>query len=622
MPCEPAPPLTDLDLAALKERYRRERDKRLRPEGEDQYVEVSGDFADYWDVDPYSPPVVRDPICEDTDVVVFGGGFAGLMAASNLRRVGVDNFRIIEFGGDFGGTWYWNRYPGLHCDNEAYCYLPLCEETGYVPRQKYASGPEIFEHCQRIGRHFNLYERALFGTKIESLRWHEPSHRWRLTTNRGDDIRARFVIMCSGPFNRAKLPGIPGIKDYRGHSFHTSRWDYDYTGGGPAGGLSKLADKTVAIIGTGATALQAIPHLAEGAKHLYVFQRTPSAVDVRENRPTDPEWAASLKPGWQVDRQENFNAAVWEGLKPGVDDLVCDGWSEINRNMLDVIDAFRRGDVSLQELNDRREHEDYRYQEKLRRRVDSIVTDRETAEKLKAWYRFNCKRPTFSDDYLPTFNRANVTLIDVSGSPGVERITEKGLIANGVEYPVDCIVYASGFEVTTSIKRRMGIDVVEGRDGLSLYDHWKDGFKTYHGFTTHGFPNQFFTGYTQGGVSVNLTTMLHQQTGHIAYIIAETIKRRAGTVEVSEEAVAYWQGVMAEHRIKTDEFLMECTPGYYNNEGGSVRRSHIGEVYGPGINAFNGLLKDWREDGGMEGMLLDGKAGGRSSSIAGEPVEA
>jgi cyclohexanone monooxygenase len=541
------------------------------------------------------------------------------MAGANLRRAGVDNFRIIEMGGDFGGTWYWNRYPGLQCDNEAYCYLPLLEEVGYMPTEKYAKGPEIYAHCQRIGRHFKLYESALFGTQIRTLRWDEGIKRWRLTTNHDDDIRARFVIMAAGPFNRAKLPGIPGLKTFKGKTFHTSRWDYGYTGGGPEGGMTGLADKRVAIIGTGATAIQCIPHLGRDAKHLYVFQRTPSAVDIRGNRPTDPEWARSLEPGWQDVRQHNFSDAVWDGLAPGVEDLVCDGWTEINRNLTEQRAAMIEGKMSLDAFMTLREFEDYSLMEKIRRRVDTIVTNPETAEKLKAWYRYNCKRPTFHDEYLPTFNWPNVTLVDVSQNRGVDRITEKGLVANGVEYEVDCIVYASGFEVTTSMKRRLGISEITGRNGLSLYDHWKDGFKTFHGFTTHGFPNQFFTGYTQGGVSANLTIMLHQQTGHLAYMIKETLARGAEVIECSQAAQDGWCAIMAEHRLKNDEFLTECTPGYYNNEGGNVRRSHIGEVYGPGINAFNGLLEAWRNQGEMEGMILEGAR--RKSRASAEPAE-
>jgi cyclohexanone monooxygenase len=598
----------EIDLPALRKKYRQERDRRIRPDGEEQYVEVSDRFADFAEVDPYSPQIERDAVSIDIDVAILGGGFAGMMAAAHLSAAGIEDFRIIELGGDFGGTWYWNRYPGAQCDIDSYCYFPLLEETGYMPKEKYAFSPELYEHCQRIGRHFRLYDRALFHTMVRSLRWDENLKRWRVATSRGDDIRARFLIMAAGSFNRPKLPGIPGIESFKGHSFHTSRWDYAYTGGDSTGNLSKLADKRVAIIGTGATAVQCIPHLGRDAGHLYVIQRTPSAVDARNNKPTDPEWVKTLKPGWQAERRDNLHQAVRFGLTADVEDLVCDGWTAINGALAKHVGRHMRGEITTEELEAAREREDYRYQEKLRRRVDATVRDPETREKLKAWYRFNCKRPTFNDDYLDTFNRDNVTLIDVSDTRGVERITRKGFVANDREYEVDCLIYASGFEVTSSIRRRLGIDVIEGRGGRSLYEYWKDGFRTFYGFLADGFPNQFFTGYTQGAVAANLTLMLDHQTQHIAYIIAQALERGATTLEATPEAVDYWQEEMREHRATNDAFFAECTPGYYNNEGGAVRRSYVGEVYAPGVAAFNALLQAWRDKGDLGGLALDGVA--------------
>jgi len=609
MACKVVEAPIDIDIEALKRKYDDERDKRLRPDAEAQYIEVSNEFANYYEVDPWSPHTVRDALSIDIDVAVLGGGFGGLMAGANLRNAGIDEFRIIDFAGDFGGTWYWNRYPGVQCDVESYCYLPLLEETNYVPKEKYSYGPEIYEHCQRIGRRYKLYEKALFGTMVRALRWDESLKRWRIATDMGDDIRSRFLIMAIGSYNRPKLPGIPGITSFKGHTFHTSRWDYGYTGGNTWGGLTKLADKKVAIIGTGATGLQAVPFLGQYARLLYVLQRTPSGVDERGNRPTDPEWARSLQPGWQRERQANFNAVLNEGLPPGVEDQVCDGFTEINRALNDKIAAAARGEISADELNRLREIENFRYMEKVRRRVDRIVQDKETAEKLKAWYKFGCKRPTFNDDYLPTFNRPNVTLIDVSGTQGVERITERGFVADGVEYEVDCIIFASGFEITTEMKRRLGIETIEGRNGLSLYEHWKEGFKTFHGFTTPGFPNQFFTGFTQVGVNANLTTMLYDQLTHICYIIAETMRRGARVVEATREAQESWAKTMREAGYNTAELLADCTPGYYNNEGGKQKRSHLGDVYAAGIYAFNAMLEDWRNKGDMQGLRLEFPSG-------------
>src|ERR1700720_536171 len=253
----------DFDPDALREKYRHERDRRLRPEANDQYVEITADFRHYIDDPHVEPGFTRKPLTDAVDVVIVGGGFGGLLAAARLHESGVNDIRIIEKGGDFGGTWYWNRYPGAQCDIEAYIYLPLLEESGYIPKEKYSFAPEIMEHSRRIGKHFDLYRHACFQTQIKSITWNEEEFRWIITTNRNDCFRARFVVMSNGPLNRPKLPGIPGIDSYKGHTFHTSRWDYNYTGGDTTGNLDKLADKRVAIIGTGATAIQCVPHVGK-----------------------------------------------------------------------------------------------------------------------------------------------------------------------------------------------------------------------------------------------------------------------------------------------------------------------------------------------------------------------
>ena len=319
------------DAEALRAKYREERDKRLRSEGNAQYVGVTGEFAHFLE-DPYVSPVVREPRHDAVDVLVIGGGFAALLTGARLREAGFEDIRFVEKGGDFGGTWYWNRYPGAACDTEAYIYLPLLEETGYVPSEKYAKAPEILAHSRRIAEHYDLYRDALFQTQITELRWHEQDEHWIVSTDRGDRFSARFVCMANGPLNRPKLPGVPGIETFRGHRFHTSRWDYDYTGGNSYGNLHKLADKRVGIIGTGATAVQCVPHVGATAGHLYVFQRTPSSIDVRANRPTDPEWVSTLEPGWQRRRMENFSTLTGGGYAE--EDLVMDGWTEIIGKLL------------------------------------------------------------------------------------------------------------------------------------------------------------------------------------------------------------------------------------------------------------------------------------------------
>src|ERR1700744_3119397 len=419
-----------------------------------------------------------------------------------------------------------------------------------------------------MGNHFDLYDGAIFSTQVETMRWDESGRRWRLITNRGDDIRARFVVMAQGSYNKPKLPGIPGIKEYLapgGHAFHSARWDYDYTGGDANGGLHKLHDKRVALVGTGATGVQLVPHLGRDAQHLFVFQRTPSSVDLRGNEPTDPQWAATLRPGWQEQRKRNFHrwSPLGEGAVFDEPDLGCDFWTELGRNLTARIAAADEPTaLTIEQIMTLREEEDYKVMERLRQRVEELVDDPEAAEALKPYYRFMCKRPCSNDEYLPTFNRPNVTLVDVSESKGVERVTEKGIVATGVDSEVDCIIFASGFEITTDISRRYAIDVVEGRDGLSLFEHWRDGYKSLHGMTSRGFPNQFFTGFIQGGVAGNTTAMLEQQAGTIAYIISEATARRATTVEPSQEAQDSWVATIRETSIDASEFAASCTPGY------------------------------------------------------------
>lgn len=609
--CGPTNTPDDIDIDALREKYAAERAKRLRPEGDRQYLELKGDFADFYEVDPYTTATERDPVIENAEVVILGGGFAGLLAGAYLKKAGVEGVRVIEMAGDFGGVWYWNRFPGIQCDNDAYCYIPLLEELGFMPSKKFADGAEIFQHCRNIGKHFGLYDGALFSTQVRDMRWDESVKRWRIGTDRGDDIRARFVVMAQGSYNRPKLPDIPGIKDFAGHVFHSARWDYDYTGGDATGGLDKLADKRVALVGTGATGVQLVPHLGRDAKQLYVFQRTPSSVDDRKNTPTDPKWAAALQPGWQEERKRNFhNWSPFVGVVFGEPDLVCDFWTELGRNMTARIAASEDpAALSIEQIMAIREEEDFKIMERLRRRIAGIVSDPATAEALKPYYRFMCKRPCSSEEYLSAFNLPNVTLVDVSESKGVERLTEMGIVADGVEYEVDCVIFASGFEISTEISRRYAVDTIEGRDGLSLFEYWHDSYKTLHGITSRGFPNMFFTGFIQGGVSANTTAMFEQQAKHIAYILAEAQKRGATTVEPGQEGQDAWVSTVRELAIDNSAFELTCTPGYYNNEGrggAEGNGSFLGDFYSPGFYAFDEVLQNWRDNGDLAGLELDG----------------
>lgn len=595
----------DFDPQSLHAKYLAERDKRLRADGNDQYVEVKAQFSRYIE-DPYvEPGFTRAPVFDEVDFAIIGGGFGGLLMGARLREAGIERIRMVESAGDFGGTWYWNRYPGAMCDVESYCYLPLLEELGYMPKHKYSFAPEILEHSRNIARHFRLYDDALLQTGVTDLRWDEAHARWWICTNRGDRFSAQYVAMANGPLSRPKLPGIPGINEFKGYTFHTSRWDYRYTGGSSYGDLRGLKNKRVGIIGTGATAVQCIPHLGEAAKQLFVFQRTPSSVDVRNNGPTDPQWAASLQPGWQKRRMENFNILTSGGDQD--EDLVHDGWTDIFRlisgaPVRGVSERLGRR-LSAEERAELTALADYRKMNQVRARVDAIVKDPATAQALKPWYRQFCKRPCFHDEYLQTYNRPNVTLVDTKGK-GVERLTEHGIIANGIEYGLDCLIFATGFEVGTSYTRRAGYDIV-GRAGKTLSQHWAGGLRTLHGLTTDGFPNCFFLGFTQTAITVSIPQALHEQTHHVAHLVTESRKRGHQTLEASADAVAAYVADVRRLARVGETFYAECTPGYYNSEGAAGNRNgFFSEVYGDGPLRFFDVLAQWRDDGKMAGMTL------------------
>jgi cyclohexanone monooxygenase len=590
------------DPDALREKYRQERERRLRPDGNEQYVEVKGRFAHYLD-DPYvAPGFTRAPLTDEVEVVVIGGGFGGLLAGTRLRQAGVEDLRIIDPAGDFGGTWYWNRYPGIACDIESYVYLPLLEEVGYVPKEKYAYGKEILEHSQAIARKFDLYRDVCFQTRVEALRWDEDAARWIITTNRGDRMRARFLCLATGPLNRPKLPGIPGLDQFEGHSFHASRWDYAYTGGNSEGGLTGLRGKRVGIIGTGATAVQIVPHAGEWAEHLYLFQRTPSSIDVKQNPPTDPAWAAALPPGWHQHRMDNFNSLV-SGV-PQAEDLVHDGWTDIITSLLLSMQQEATPDMTPEGIERAVELADFEKMESIRARVASVVRDPATAEALKPYYRQFCKRPCFHNEYLETFNRDNVTLVDTGGQ-GVERITPTGIVANGREYALDCLIYATGFEVGTDYSRRAGFELV-GRGGRSLSAAWAEGVRTMHGMHAHGFPNCFLMNMAQAGFTASFPHILNEQAKHLAYIIKRARDEELQAVEVSAPAEAAWVARCIEKAGAAAGFLENCTPGYYNNEGNTSAQSAQNGFYGGGTGSveFIGILEAWRAADTLEGMEL------------------
>ncbi len=588
------------DPAELRRKYREERNRRLREDGNEQYIEVAGEFSHFLD-DPYAESdFEREPLTDEVEVLVIGGGFGGLLAGARLRQAGIDDVRIIDPASDFGGTWYWNRYPGIACDIESYTYLPLLEEVGTMPKEKYSYGGEILEHSQAIARKFDLYRDVCFQTRVEELRWDEGEARWIVSTNRGDRMRAHYLCLATGPLNRPKLPGIPGIDEFEGHSFHASRWNYEYTGGDSEGNLTGLKGKRVGIIGTGATSVQCVPHAGEWSEHLYVFQRTPSSIDVKINPPTDPEWVASLKPGWHQHRMDNFNALV-SGV-PQPEDLVNDGWTDLIGKLLVSLHKGRSSDMSPEGIAQSVELADFEKMEEIRARVDSIVPVAKIAEALKPYYRQFCKRPCFHNEYLETFNRPNVTLVDTHGN-GVERITKKGVVVDGHEFEVDCLIYASGFEVGTDYSRRGGFQIY-GRGGQSLTEKWSDGIRTLHGMHVHGFPNCFIMSNPQAGFTASFPHLLDQQARHLAYIIQTGLEKGLRKVEASEEGEASWVQQCLDKASNAGDFLENCTPGYYNNEGKTSERSVQNGFYGGGSIEFFKILEDWRAEGDLDGMEL------------------
>ncbi len=592
-----------IDHETLRAKYLVERDKRIRPDGNEQYIEPKGRFAHFLD-DPYVEKTEREPVRDEVTVALIGAGFSGLCVGARLREAGIEDLRLIEGGGDVGGAWYWNRYPGAMCDTAAMIYLPLLEETGHKPTMKYVFAPEIFGHAKRIAEHFGLYENALFSTEVAGLDWNEKISRWIIHTNRGDEIRAKFVTMGPGPLHRPKLPGIPGIETFGGHCFHTSRWDYGYTGGGYTGApMTKLADKRVGIIGTGATAVQCIPPLARDARELYVFQRTPSSIDVRNNHPIEDDFFDVLEPGWQKKWLINFATLQTGGFAD--EDLVKDGWTDIGQRIRDrvVENAQKSGAIPGPELFQQAyEDSDDEKMEEIRARVDAIVEDEATSQALKPWYRQLCKRPCFHDEYLQSYNEPSAHLVDTDGK-GVERIDESGVWVAGVHYDVDCLIFASGFEVGTEYGRRAGFDPV-GRGGVQLSDRWAEGMQSLHGVHVHDFPNLFVVGPAQGANLIsNITHNLTEAGSTIAAVLRHALDRGADEVEVTDEAEQAWVKML---EGSTRSFLgsPDCTPGYYNNEGGPIGpRQRLNQSgYPEGPVAFFEYIDKWRSSGRFEGL--------------------
>lgn len=581
-------------LADIIKRYQEEREIRVRTDSAGQYLRLKDPAADITD-SHQAGNNSRNLVNEDVEVVIVGCGWGGIVAGVELRKAGVENIRMIDKASGFGGVWSWNRYPGVACDTDAYIYMPLLEEMGVMPTANYVSGDEILAHATRVAHRFDLDQNALFETGVTEARWDEDAGRWAVCTDRGDVLRARFLMMAPGSLESPKVPNVPGIGSFLGKSFHSSRWDFEYTGGCSDGHLTNLRDKRVAVVGTGASAVQCIPHLGKWAKNLYVFQRTPSAIDWRDERPTDEAWYKSQELGWQMRRIQNYTSLI--GLEPVEVDLVNDWWTKRQFATLQHL----KPDMSGQEIGDLLQAADIEAGEELRRRVSDIVHNPETAEGLKSWYQRYCKRPCFHDDYLQTFNLSNVTLVHTQGR-GIERVTETGIVANDRHYPVDCIIYSTGFQLG-AYADEPPVSLF-GRDGISLSEKWRDGATTLHGFHIHGFPNFFLISIAQSAWGANLMHMLLEQGRHVAYIIAELMQRGVAVAEVSRTAEAAWVKHHEQLALNIAGVWENCTPSFFNNEGNMTLKALRSGPYGNGVGAFCHQLEQWRATGGLEGLEL------------------
>ncbi|MDT5075559.1 MAG: hypothetical protein QOJ80_196 [Mycobacterium sp.] len=590
------------DPEAVHAKYLAERDKRLVP-GRAAIRDLTRDeYVAGYRADPFTPLTERPPVVDDPEVVIVGGGIAGILAGAHLRKAGVERIRIVDQAGGMGGTWYWNRYPGVMCDVESYQYLPMLEELGYVPTRRYAFGEEIRRHLQAIADRFDLVRDALFHTGVTQTTWDDDGGRWMVRTDRGDEISCRYYVLAVGILNLMKLPAIPGMDDFGGRAFHTARWDYGYTGGGPGEPLTELGDRAVALIGTGASGLQCLAPLAESAKHVYVFQRTPSAIGVRGNRLTDPAFAEGLAPGWQKARMDNFQSIILG--RPVDADLTDDGWTH---HYARVQNPPRRKGMSIEEFIRNAEELDFGIMEEHRQRIDQLVTKPDIAAALKPYYRYLCKRPCFHDEYFEAFNRDNVTLIDCP--TGVERITERGPVVGDQQYDVDCIVYGTGFEAEiTPLQRRVGHEIV-GRRGITLAQKWADGAASLFGMMSHGFPNMFVMPAPgqQAVVTVNYTQGAVLGAEFVAGAVALLEKHGIAVFDVNAKAEADWIQQIVDTYVDPSAVMSACTPSRINNEGdpGGVkpRDTNFGRGFGD-FFAYRDLLEGWLASGRFDGLDL------------------
>ncbi|KAK4138441.1 pyridine nucleotide-disulfide oxidoreductase-like protein [Trichocladium antarcticum] len=639
-----APTPEDRRLLELSQRYAEEADKRRREDGLAQFERLQESGSARLRAlaqDPWADHAALNarravPDGATHKFVILGAGYGGLLFAVRLLAAGVargpDDILLVDAAGGFGGTWYWNRYPGLRCDIESYSYMPLLEETGYMPASKYATGAELRAHADRIAARWRLQDRALFRANATAARWDDAAQRWTVdvTEGRGPEgqsralkLHARYLLLAPGIITSPHVPRIPGLASFAGPLFHTARWDYAVTGGSEtAAVLPGLEGKRVGVLGTGATTIQVVPRLASSAKELYVFQRTPSAVSWRGHRATDPEeWRTKIasKPGWQRERMLNLDLFLTNAAKEGQENMVADGWTEMPAYSA-IIGSPSHGIIEptpdkIAAHVARLYKLDLAHTEAVRARTESIVQNPETAAKLKAWYPTWCKRPCFSDEYLQAFNLPNVHLVDTDGR-GVEAATERGLVVAGQEYPLDVLVLSTGY-VTPRIgdgspAARTGIGI-HGRHGTSLDDKWqRQGASTLHGVCSHGFPNLFFAPMGQSSQAANNILTLEVASEHVVHCIrvAEARAGAGAVVEVTSAAEEAWALEIAKHAAWFAG-VAGCTPGYITSEGEGwtqptdqreMMKQARGANLSGGMESYIKVLQEYWAEGSLKGM--------------------
>ncbi|KAF2673616.1 monooxygenase [Microthyrium microscopicum] len=624
--------------AEIERKYTEEKEKRYRQDGNFQYIDLSKtDKFQSFAKDPWQQKVPQRTVNGASfKYLIIGAGYGGLLFAVRLIEAGipVSDIHIVDSAGGFGGTWYWNRYPGLMCDVESYIYMPLLEEMDYMPTEKYVSGTELQAHADAIATRWGLTDQAIFKYELKDMMWDDKTKEWTLNfKNLAEDahpnvsVRSQFVMLSTGVLSKPKLPNVPGISDFEGSIFHTSRWDYAATGGSPSNpNMTNLKDKSVGVIGTGATGIQIVPALAKWSKQVTVFQRTPSSVNERGNKTTDPtEWAKlSAQKGWWRARNENFNASVAQVRPSTTPNLIGDAWTTLptyyaligsprtvtRENEAEHVKGLREKDIP--------------HQEKVRARVSSIVKDAKTAEDLKPWYPTWCKRPAFHDEYLDAFNKPNVSLVHTDGK-SISKINSKSVTFEGKDYPVDVLIFATGYESPskyTDPSSRASVTII-GRGGHSMTQKLgEQAGVMLQGIVTRDFPNLFQNGPSQSGSAANFVFVLDSTAQHVSYILTTAQKKYGSTISIEPTAEAedewgYRVSQMASH----GKAMMGCTPSYMNAEGQMDLLATLPQevqdtlarrgAWGKGIADYHAVLKDWREDGKLEGLEITACEEGR-----------